>query len=211
MRTLAYKAPSRMTNGSPALRGAGSATVEPIRSKNDINAVKGVLANRTRDLTLFTLGIHFGLRANDLLHLRWADVLNDAGRAIADEVFVTETKTGKMRKIVISENARDALERYRKDQRQVEPNAFLFPNKGGKPLSRQWLHRLVNKWTKEANVKGHFGSHTLRKTYGYHLHEIGYDIALLMKVFGHSSQAITLRYIGIEQRQIDEANLKLNL
>jgi hypothetical protein len=37
------------------------------------------------------------------------------------------------------------------------------------------------------------------------------DIALLMDIFGHSSERITLRYIGVQQKKIDEANLRLNL
>jgi site-specific recombinase XerD len=78
-------------------------------------------------------------------------------------------------------------------------------------MTIQRLHQLVRQWTKQSGVKGHFGTHSLRKTYGYHLRRLGADIVTLMKVFGHSSQSITLRYIGIEQEEIDEANLRLNL
>lgn len=47
------------------------------------------------------------------------------------------------------------------------------------------------------------GTHSMRKTFGYHHYQQFRDIALLQKIFNHSSQLITLRYIGIDQEQID--------
>ena len=54
----------------------------------------------------------------------------------------------------------------------------------------------------------HTGTHSLRKTFGYHLYKQTKDIALLQKVLNHSSQDVTLRYIGVTQEIIDN-NLKL--
>ena len=49
------------------------------------------------------------------------------------------------------------------------------------------------------------GTHTLRKTFGYHYYKKFKDIAMLQKIFNHSNPAITLNYIGIEQDKIDES------
>ena len=49
------------------------------------------------------------------------------------------------------------------------------------------------------------GTHTMRKTFGYHHYKKFKDIAILQKIFNHSSPQVTLRYIGIEQDQIDES------
>ncbi|MBR9930126.1 tyrosine-type recombinase/integrase [Enterococcus sp. 079] len=46
------------------------------------------------------------------------------------------------------------------------------------------------------------GTHTLRKTFGYHYYKKTRDIATLMFIFNHSSQAITKRYIGITEDEI---------
>ena len=46
-------------------------------------------------------------------------------------------------------------------------------------------------------IKERIGTHTLRKTFGYHAYNNGYDITLIQKLFNHSSQSVTLRYIGI--------------
>ena len=55
------------------------------------------------------------------------------------------------------------------------------------------------------------GTHTLRKTFGYHAYQQGTDVTLLQKVFNHSAPSITLRYIGITQDDIDNVYLNLNL
>jgi len=185
------------------------ATVSPIRNVKDINAIKGTLGDSPRDLALFVLGIHAGLRGSDLLSIRWSDVSTPDGK-IRDKLIVTESKTGNRRAIALQKNARRALEIWR-SQTTSELDQYVFPNPYGDTLSIQRLHQLVNHWARLAGVEGHFGSHSLRKTYGYHLRKAGVGIETLMKVFGHSSQGITLRYLGIDQDEIDEANLKLNL
>lgn len=167
--------------------------------------------DRPRDLALFTIGINTGLRASDLLSLKYKDVLTPEDK-IKSTLEVVEKKTNKHRRIRLGIKPRKALEALLpKDIDDLDVDDYIFPSRKGGKMSRQRLHQLVNEWTKEAGVKGHFGSHTLRKTYGYFLHKQGTDIVLLMKAFGHSSQSITLRYIGIQQEQIDEANLRLNL
>ena len=191
-------------------RGKGSATVEPIRKKSDIEAIKANLSKTPRDYAMFTLGINAGLRGGDLIGLKYKDILTPQGR-IKSALEVLEQKTGNKRRIAIGSNARSSLQALISDPEQIDFDAFIFPSRKGGEMSIQRLHQLVNEWTKEAKIKGHFGSHTLRKTYGYFHYKRGVDITRLMQIFGHSSQAITLRYIGIEQDDIDEANLRLNL
>ena len=43
----------------------------------------------------------------------------------------------------------------------------------------------------------------MRKTFGYHHYQKFKDIAMLQKIFNHSTPQVTLRYIGIDQDQID--------
>jgi len=54
-------------------------TVEPIRKLKDIKAIKKILADKPRDLLLFTLGINNGLRAGDLLKLKVFQVKDQEG------------------------------------------------------------------------------------------------------------------------------------
>jgi integrase len=191
-------------------RGVGTATVKPIRSRKDIDAIKGRLSQRPRDFALFVLGVNVGLRGSDLLRLRWGDVLGADGRIVA-KLVVIEQKTKKQREVALAESPRKALQSWLQEVGSPSREAYVFPNRDGGPLTIQRLHQLVRQWTRSAGVEGHFGTHTLRKTYGLQLRKNGTPLETLMKAFGHSSQSITLRYIGLEQQDIDDANLKLNL
>ncbi len=64
----------------------------------------------------------------------------------------------------------------------------------------QCVNNMVKRWTCEINLKGNFGAHSLRKTWGYvqrTFYGVGFEI--LCKRFNHSSPAITMRYLGIEE------------
>ncbi|HWA25697.1 MAG TPA: tyrosine-type recombinase/integrase [Lacunisphaera sp.] len=184
---------------------------EPIRDKRDIDAIKRLLARKPRDLALFVLGIHSGLRGKDLLALVWADVLAEDG-TIADRVRVTESKTNKVRIVVLQKPAREALESLLRATGTPNPEDYVFRSREGyRKLTTDRLRQLIVSWTSAAKVRGNFGVRTLRKTFGYQLRKAGYDPALLMRIFGHSSQAITMRYLGIEQEEINEAVLALDL
>lgn len=190
----------------------GACTVEPLREKRDLNAIKGALADRPRDFALFVVGIHVGLRGCDLLRLRWRDVLALDGRSIAERVSVTESKTGKTRQMTLQDNPRKALAHLLRGTPSAAADDFVFRSReGAGPISVQRLNQMLKMWTRAAGVPGRFGAHTLRKTFGYHLRKAGYDIGLLMQIFGHSHPAVTRRYLGITQDEIDSATLKLNL
>jgi integrase len=68
---------------------------------------------------------------------------------------------------------------------------------------------MVKGWCKVINLKGNYGSHTLRKTFGYiHRTVFNTDIPTLMDMFNHSSQKQTLTYLGIQPSDIKDAYLK---
>ena len=70
---------------------------------------------------------------------------------------------------------------------------------------------IINDVAKSIGIKDKIGTHTLRKTFGYHAYNNGYDITLIQKLFNHSTPAITLRYIGITQEELDDVYLSLDL
>lgn len=190
-------------------RGEGNATVEPIRSPAVIARIKEYLADSPRDFALFVVGIHFGLRGSDLLRLKWRDLTIDSN-TMADELRVLEQKTGKARDVAIQRNAREALLMLHAHVKP-KPTDFVFPSRKGMPLTIQRLHQMVNEWTDAVGARGNYGTHTLRKTFGYHLRMAGVGIEVIMKVFGHASQETTLRYIGVDADETRAARLKLDL
>ena len=73
------------------------------------------------------------------------------------------------------------------------------------------VNRLVKSWCKTINLPGNYGSHTLRKTWGYHQRMAGTDIPTLMVAFNHSTQKQTLAYLGIQPEELKDAYLKVCL
>jgi len=175
-------------------------TVEPIRKIEDIKALKRLLSDRPRDLLLFTMGINNGLRIGDLLKLKVKDV---QGVKAGDTVRVREQKTGKQNVLVINKATYKALDSYFK-QRNPEPDEYLFPSQKGGPLTVISTHRMIKGWCRQINLRGNYGTHSLRKTFGYiqRMH-YGVGFELLCKRFNHSSPAVTMRYLGIEDKEVN--------
>lgn len=93
------------------------------------------------------------------------------------------------------------FEEFTKGRRADEPLFLtIFKNR----LERYAAYYIIRYACEEAGLQEKVGTHTMRKTFGYHHYKKYKDVAMLQKIFNHSSPQITLRYIGIEQDQIDE-------
>ena len=174
--------------------------VEPIRGKCEIDKVKKFLARKSkRDLLLFLLGINSGLRISDILKLKVKDVQN------VDFVEIKEQKTQKYKRFPVSSSYKRLLNNYTKNK---SPDEWLFKSKkGDRPITRVQAYRIISRACEKAGITTKIGTHTLRKTFGYHFYQEKKDIALLQTIFNHSTPTVTLRYIGINQDMID-SNLK---
>jgi integrase len=65
-------------------------------------------------------------------------------------------------------------------------------------------YRVLEDTARELGIQK-FGTHSMRKTWGYWAYKASkYNIALIMEMFNHSTQAMTLRYIGASQDEKDE-------
>ncbi len=128
-----------------------------------------------------------------------------------DRIRLRESKTNKFKDFPISDNAKSAIKEYLRT-RIINENEPLFQSRKNKGfLLRQQAYRILNDVAKSVGIKDKIGTHTLRKTFGYHAHNNGYDITLIQKLFNHSSPSITLRYIGITQDALDDVYLSLDL
>lgn len=72
------------------------------------------------------------------------------------------------------------------------------------PIGRVQAYRILNSAAKAVGLS-EIGTHTLRKTFGYHFYQQYKDVALLQELFNHSAPSVTLRYIGINQDALDKA------
>lgn len=184
--------------------------VQPFRDLKQIDTIKKLLKQQNlRDYCLFVLGINSGLRISDLLKLRISDV-SEKGKP-KDRIRLRESKTNKFKDFPISDNAKSAIKEYLKTRTIAENEPLFISRKNKGFLLRQQAYRILNDVARLVGIKDKIGTHTLRKTFGYHAYNNGYDIAIIQKLFNHSSPSITLRYIGITQEQMDDVYLSLDL
>ena len=174
--------------------------VEPIKKRKDIIAIARLTQNNARDHLLFLMGVNNGLRCCDLLNLKVKDVRN---LKVGDTLTIKESKTGKDNILVINKTVFKALKNYM-DKVQPDDGNYLFSSrKGNSHLQSQAVSKLVKKWTKAINLKGNFGCHSLRKTWGYiQRTHYGVGFELICERYKHSSPSITMGYLGIQSREI---------
>ena len=169
--------------------------VEPIRNIDTLCKIKETLIRKNyRDYVLFCLGINSGLRISDILKLNVEDVKNK------EFLIISEQKTGKFKKIPINENLKAILQKFTAGRYPKEP---LFVSKHNNRMNRIRAYEIIKQACAFVNLEANIGTHTLRKTFGYHHYRKFKDIAMLQKIFNHSNSDITLKYIGIEQDEID--------
>lgn len=171
--------------------------VEPIRDKTDIQTMKDYLREWSeRNYMLFLFGINSGLRVGDIVKVRVKDVQGWY-------ITVKEQKTGKVKKIKMTKSLKREIREYIKGK---PLHHFLFQSRVGKnkPLDRRTVYWILRVAASECGIDN-VGTHTMRKTFGYHHYKKKKDVAILMDLYNHSSPAITLRYIGIRQDQRDRA------
>ena len=116
-----------------------------------------------------------------------------------------ESKTGKTNFLLINKTVSKSLRIYL-DTMNPDDDEYLFPSrKGNSHIQSQAVSKLVKKWTKLINLKGNYGAHTLRKTWGYNQrinHGVGFEI--ICKRYNHSSPSIKMGYLGIESKEVHE-------
>ena len=170
-------------------------TVEPIRNKKDIQKVEKILAKQgQRELLLFVIGTNCGLRISDILNLNVGDVRNKT------HIQITEKKTGKTKRFPLNDKLKTLIADFVKGKRDKEP---LFKSLWGRRYNRITAYYMIREACKNVGLEEKIGTHSMRKTFGYHHYQQFKDVVLLQKIFNHSSPQITLRYIGIEQDEID--------
>ncbi len=173
-------------------RGVKMNTVEPIRDLETVLDIADYLKIKNqRDYVMFMFGIYSGLRISDILKFRVRDVRDK------DFISQREKKTRKEKKFPINKELKVIIEEYIKDKRDYE-YLFKSPTQPNKPITRQQAYNILSNAGKQFGLES-IGTHTLRKTFGYHLYKQTQDAALLMDIFNHADIHYTLRYIGINQ------------
>lgn len=177
--------------------------VQPIREIEKVDEIKRYLIEgNERDYILFVVGVYTGLRISDILNLTIGDVRGDY-------ISIREKKTKKQKRIPVNPALKRELKPFISGKKDEE---FLIKSRNGKnkSIDRTTAYRILQKAAKKAKLDD-IGTHTLRKTFGFHFYQQTKDVVTLQQLFNHSSPQVTLKYIGVNQDMMDKAILKFKL
>ena len=197
---MSPKPPPRNTNHP---KKGSSIKVEPIRDLKAIKRIKKLYEDKPRDLCLFTMGINTAYRANELLSLKVGQV---DYLQVGDVLEIKQSKVGKYRAITVNQTTLTAIDTWLKHHPDNRGDAPLFiSQRTRKALTVSSVNAIIKRMCREVGLKGNYGSHTMRKTWGYHQRiQKNQPIPLLMSAFGHTTQAQTLEYLCIQEAEIQD-------
>jgi integrase len=185
------------------------AEVEAIKDLDKVNLISHLLEIRCSKqmADIWGIGLNLALRISDLLSIQFSDITDD-------RLILIEGKTGKRAEIKLNNKVQILIN----DIRLRHPShRFLFQsyrnqqsfNREARPLTRKAVAKAFKLVGDEIGIR--LGTHSLRKTRGFWLYKKTNDIARVMKMLRHSSEGVTLRYIGITQETIDTDFVELEL
>lgn len=185
------------------------AVTEPIRDKKHVRQLAEYYLKRgsLRNYLLIIMGVYTALRISDLLQLTWGDVYDFTLESFRTHIHVTERKTGKRKSIALNRMVVTALRLC--FSAKVQPDSYLFQSGKRKdaPIGRVQAWRIIKEAALAVGIAARISCHSLRKTFGYHAWQAGVSAVLLMDVYNHSSYAVTRRYLGVAQDDLDNLEI----
>lgn len=193
-----------------------SSTVYPF-NLDEIKLIVNVLNNRIENATndnqrqiahrnkmLFLIGINVGLRASDLIQLRWSyfyknDMTFKKSYALQPK---KQKRAGKFVEIFFNKTVKKAVENYVNDYPIENLDNYLFKSrKGNNPITERGLWKIIVDVAADAGIEKNVGSHSLRKTWARNIYDNATDkkeaLVMLQECLKHSDSLTTLRYISI--------------
>lgn len=171
-----------------------------------------------RNKMLFLIGLNVGLRASDIRKLKWNFFLNDDG-SFKDFYSLQpkkQRKYGKFVKLYFNQTIKKAITDYLNQYPVDDINDYLFKSrKGNDAISENALWRIIKETAVEAGINKNIGSHSLRKSFGYHVWHNAEDknkaLVTLQLIFNHSDTRTTMAYIGLLNNEIENMFLSVDL
>jgi len=188
------------------------ALTEPIRDSKQVQALLNYYKElgETRNHLLIAIALHTALRISDILKLTCGDVYDFANNQVRTQITLTESKTGKSKIIALHENICKGIESYLSENHFAPSTPLILNSNTGKAISRVHAYRLISAASKAIEIMQNVSPHSLRKTFGYHAWKDGISPAVIMEIYNHSSLAVTRRYLGVTQSDINIVYMGLN-
>lgn len=168
-----------------------------------------------RNYTIFQTGKATLLRVSDVLNLKKSDVYDSQGH-VKRNAHTKDIKTGKNNVLYLKPITKDLEDYYdwlqKTQNKSLLDSLWLFPSQKDptRPLSTHRFYVIMQKVGKTLGIS-YLGTHTMRKTGAYRVYvQSGYNIALVMRLLNHSSEEMTLKYLGLDRVSIESMLDKVN-
>jgi len=153
-----------------------------------------------RNMLILTLGVNCGLRINTLLESTVRDFSGG-------KVTATEQKTKKRVQFDLNKDVFAILNDY-VSKYNLKPSNYLFPKKLHAPktdtYTRQACWKMITNLAEDIGIDYPVGCHSLRKSYARWIFDDTHDLLLVQKLLMHDSPETTIRYIGLEESNIQD-------
>lgn len=152
-------------------------------------------ARNLRDKALIMTILSSGLRASEILNLKEDDLYRRS-------LIVSRGKGGKPRVTFIDPLTEKSIREYH-HKREVD-SVFVFTSSFGKPLSRQYLSRMISETALRAGIKKRVSAHTLRHSFATNMLRKGARIEDVQPLMGHSNISTTRLYMHFTNEYLRE-------
>lgn len=148
-----------------------------------------------RIATALTLEANLGMRISDVLQLRFCDIIKDGDRY---RLNISEQKTDKPRTFTVPDEIREYINEYRMRHHMTDQQRLF-------DLSERQIQKHLKAVCEYLGLAG-ISTHSFRKYFATQIYiNNGYNIELVRQLLQHSSAAVTQKYIGIQQKQVEDA------
>ena len=178
--------------------------VLPIKDSNILHEVQDTLLNNfrygRRNYTIFQVGKATLLRVSDALALRRNEIFNDDG-TIKKNAYIRDKKTDKPNTLYLKPVNQDLIDYLQWLNENKIQSDWLFPSikHPDRHITEKQFYKIMAK-TGDLLGINYLGTHTMRKTGAYRVYtQTNYNIGLVMSLLNHSSEAMTLKYLGLDQ------------
>ncbi len=157
-----------------------------------------------RDRALLEVMYATGLRVSEVINLKLVDIEWESG------YLTCYGKGSKQRRVPLGRSALKFLTRYMPVRQRLLGDAsshYLFVEKGGRPLTRQKVWKLVKEYGREAGI-AYITPHTLRHSFATVLLEHGADLRSVQLMLGHSDISTTQIYTHLTDERLRQAYKK---
>ena len=153
-----------------------------------------------RNYTIFQVGKATLLRVSDVMTLKKSDVYNPEGN-VKNTDFIHDKKTGKANTLYLKPVQQDFLQYHDWLVQENINSEWLFPSTAhhDRHITEKQFYKVMSRVGDLLGIN-YLGTHTMRKTGAYRVYtQSNYNIGLVMHLLNHSSEAMTLTYLGLDQ------------